>query len=435
MPAILDKIFLAWLFSIPFSWVIATYAGTLAPDKALAPALLLAGLAFTHRSSAARLIRIGAYVGFATLFLLVKHISFIGSNEVFFSLLWTDAIRLGYFLIPILFITDIGSFRRASWVVVGMAVLGCISVLLVSMGLMTLPLERFEGSRIGIEGLQKAIGFFPSYGDLAQYISYALLWVIVSKDIYSRHENITRISRWIVFVSALAGLAGAQSRNMLLSMIVSLFALYLLRRINKARLDKTAVYVSLGAAAIMGIALLASFSTALVDFLAGMGGDYARNTANARLGQYSFGWSVITKSPLLGVTLEDYLTSGYLIDHIHNMWIRLAAHGGLLTVFVFLAFLSFSFLAVRARAAEKALTNEVMVVTGYFCALALSTMFYGGMAEIFWVLFGVATAVSCLDLSNSRVDQIVGSKLPTTSTAISNPKILAPKNRRPFPHA
>lgn len=431
MPAILDKIFLAWLFSIPFSWVIASYTGTLAPDKVVAPALLLAGLTFTHRSSAVRLMRIGTYTGFATIFLLVKHISFIDSDEVFFSLLWTDGIRLGYFLIPILFITDISRFRRASWVVVGMAVVGCISVILVSTGLMTLPLERFEGSRIGIEGLQKAIGFFPSYGDLAQYISYALLWVVVSKDIYGQHRNIIQISRGIVFISALAGLAGAQSRNMLLSMIVSLFALYLLRRINKSRLDKTAVYISLGAAAIMGISLLASFSAAIVDMLSGMGGDYARNTANARLGQYSFGWDVITRSPLFGATLDDYLTSGFLIDHIHNMWIRLAAHGGLLTVFAFLAFLSFSFLAVRARAAEKALANEVMVVTGYFCALALSTMFYGGMAEIFWALFGVATAISCLDLSNGRVGQASESG-PSTSMVNNNSKILAPRSRKPF---
>lgn len=425
-------LFYLWLALLPLSWVIAAYVSVIAPDKMLAPLLMLLGAMSTIGMTRTRVAQVAGYGALALFLLLVKHISFIGSGSVYSGLMWDDAVKLGYFLIPLLCVRTMDHFHRSGWIMTWIAVAGCVSAFLVSVGLLTLPVERFEASRLGVDTLRKAVGLFPSYGDLAQFLAFAVLWVIVAPGVNDRKGLFLRAMRFVVAASVILGVLGAQSRNVVLSLLVALAALWLLRHLQRVgHRARSAVALGLtGAVLILG-GTVAFFAMDIIGMLAGVGGDFARNTANARLEQYRVAWEIVSVSPIFGADTATYLRMGEFIEGIHNIWLRLAAHGGLLAVLVMLLLLTKVYLGFRQAARVAAKSEETLVVTGYFTALLVSTLFYVGMGEMFWALLGVAVALSCVEpLAVSRDQAHVETEM-ILAEENGTSKILANRKRAP----
>jgi len=404
-------LFYVWLLLLPLSWVIAAYLPIIAPDKLLAPLLLLLGLVVTVRAPRFQTNRVIFYALMATALLVVKNISFVKSGAIYATLMWNDAIRLGYFLIPLLCIQNIRQFRKSAWIVVLIAMAGCISAFLVSVGLLTLPIERFEASRLDVEVLRKAVGLFPSYGDLAQYIAFAALWVIATPGADEKKRFKIRAMRYIVTLSILIGVLGTQSRNIVLSLVVAAIIYWVFNRIQRAKKKfRSNVSMFITSISLIFISILGFFAIDLIRALSGVGGDYAANTANARLEQYGIAWDIISSSPVLGANLSTYQRMGTFIEGIHNIWLRLAAHGGILSVLILATLLAKIFLDIRRASHIDVKAKDALVATGYFSALVVATMFYVGMEEMFWALLGIVTALTCIGPTSSASRQKFSSK-------------------------
>lgn len=413
----LTKVFYLWFLLVPFSWIISFYIPIIAPDKIMAPLLLLLSVFILNRSDKERISRIVMYSFLVLVFIIVKNISFMASGDIFFSLIWIDAINVGYFIVPILYITNIKQFQTTGWIIVFLAIVGCISGMMVALGWLTLPIERFDLDRLD-SGLKRAIGIFPSYGDLAQFLTFAVLWVIILPGVKNTKSFKIKLIRFIVFISFIIGLISSQSRSVFLSVVLGIIIYNLLKRINQAGISMPLLIMCI-LGTILGSIML-YFSSEIVYALTNMGGGSAAHTAEGRLDQYAFGWEVISKSPLFGADIEDYRRGGQVLDVIHNMWIRLTSMGGIVTSLLLAAFMVHVFFRTRAAAYTQEKRKEVMVTTGYFGALVFSTMFYPGMTEKMWALFGVAASLTCIPPYNSSRRK--------RSTANTAPKSIASEN-------
>ncbi len=374
-----------------------SYSGVIGLDKILAPMLLVLSLYLNRTMETARLNRIAVYVLIAFALIFVKNISFLFDTAVLRELIWTDLIRAGYFIVPLLYISDMKSFHRAAWLITAVAIIGLVSAFLVAIGVLTLPVDRFEISRIGVEGIRKSIGIFTAYGDLAQFAAFAIVWVILVPGVRnskSRKWVFLRFAMLIVFV---LGLIGAQSRNVLMSGMLALVIYWLLKKLVRSGAD-TRIMASMlvGIVSVTILSFTIFFSTSVVDGLSNVGGGLAKSTAAARLDQYAVGWDVIKSSPLLGISAEEYIATRGYVNHIHNMWIRIAAIGGIFSALILATLLVRIFRLLRQSAYVSGKQKETVVVTCYFGVMLFSSLFYGGMTELFWVLLGVATSLTCI---------------------------------------
>ena len=75
---IFEKLFYLWLLLLPFSWLIAVLADVTAPDKLIAPVLMIFGLVSVLMSSAERVNRVVSFLFLVVIFIIIKHLSFIG---------------------------------------------------------------------------------------------------------------------------------------------------------------------------------------------------------------------------------------------------------------------------------------------------------------------------------------------------------------------
>lgn len=330
----------------------------------------------------------------ATSLLLVKSISLFGS-EYYWEFLWNDLNKVVYFFVPLLFISNIEIFRKVGWLIVFIAITGCVSAFLVSIGLISLPISVPVEYRIS--WLPRAKGLFLSTGNLAQYLAFAIAMVVVAPGVLDKKINYLRLIRWILALSVIMGLLATQSRNVFLVLVVSLFALQLSRKMGEMSSGAKAL-VFFGLIAAVFLPLLSVFIFYFSDILntvASAGGDYAETSVMSRFAQYVVAWDVISSNPLLGVDAETYRRVGPIVDHIHNMWLQLLTHGGLTTFILMITLLLSSFKGVRRVAHVTGNSDETVIVTMYFASMLVAVMFYIGLDKMYWTLLGVATSLAC----------------------------------------
>lgn len=433
MYSFINKALHLWLFLLPFSWVIAHYSNFTAPDKLLAPVLILLGFFLTLKTQQDRINNIFIMMLLAIALLVIKHISFIGSGSLYQFLMIDDAVKIGYFLVPLLCISNQEQFDRAGWMVVVISIIGCLSVFLVAIDLLHLPAERFEVSRLGEGGLRKSIGLFRSYGDMAQYVSFAVLWLAVAPTMNKGNRRLYRYARIVMAVSVILGLAGAQSRNLLLSIILAFMALWLFRYLdNKSRSLKKLLSLVVIWASVILVFFLVVFSNEIISLVSHIGGGLASNTVNARLEQYAFAINLFKQSPLFGVDAETFAKFSDNIEYIHNMWLRLAAHGGLISILVLLLLFTGIFTGIRKTSYDPERKNIAIILSSYFIVMLFSSMFYVAMGEMYWALLGVAASYPHIHVDRVKNDE-VDKRAEASQTDMLSPtnrQILAYKKRQ-----
>jgi len=423
MTYIRDKLFILWLLLLVFGHQLTAYTGVASPDKLITPFLILMGLIALFQSPESRMKRAIPLMLLVFLLLLIKNLSFMGLNDVYSSLMSQDLVNFGYFFVPFLCITNMHIFRRTGWLIVVIAIIGCVSPFLVSIGLISLPIGWFEDSRIG--GLLKTKGLFLSNGDLVQYITFAAAWVILAPGIINKKSKSLRFIRIVLFTSIILGLLGTQSRNVLLSLFVGLFVLWWLIKSGVFTSgQKTIVIFGFSFGFMILLVITAIFSAESYDTLVAAGGESAKRTAETRLSQYSVAWDIITTYPLLGADLETYITKGHLIGYIHNIWFRMLAHGGIITALVLLLLLVRTFSGIRSAARISEKSDEAMVVTAYFASMFVALLFYVALGLMFWSLLGVAAALICIEpFSNTAKETDKSEKQNDTSVQVKQPVV------------
>lgn len=392
-------LFALWLLSLPFYRY--SVFGTYSLDNLLAPVVCLAAI-FLPRLQDSRIqtqrIRVIVLVSICYLvYVTAGLIAWIGGSDMFWSRAW-QSLRDGlYILAPLLYIRDCWSWNMTKGMVVVCTLVAAASVFMASTGLIEFEVVRFETSRVGIEWLPKAIGLFSSYGDVAMLYGFTVVVLITHR----RDELCCGMGHlWFRLMAAavlMLGVAGSQSRNVVLSTLAALGAYYVLVRFRKAKANLRlvmAVFILLSA--LLAGAVLVLFGGDLVEGVSGWGGENAYQTAHTRLESYRQAIELITAEPFFGVSLATYKTWGGLVDGIHNMWLRVLLQRG---YFGFVALAAIFVLAFRCgmgglSSRSTDYDRESQLALAALTAIAVAVEFYPGLSDTFRIMLSIVLA-SC----------------------------------------
>lgn len=378
---LLFLIFSGWVLLLPFTVINSIYLGV-PIDKVMAPVLIMSWGVLMILGKA-RLSKDKYYmILLAVLFFFVRNISFIDSLAVYKASMWEDAIFLGYFCLPILYIDNLRKIKIASKLIAINATVGCISAFLVALGLLRLPYERFSMSRISL-GIDKSIGLISAYGDLAQLsVCFLLLAVFIPVSLMAKKKLLLRVS---AFSIVLMGLIGNQSRSFLLSVVTALFATYLFSLRSKKVKDTIIFDTALVFLAFIFLSFVAIFFTDIINLLSGLGGAQAQQTAAGRLLQYQMAFDFIKEYPLLGVTSEVFSGYSEYIHGIHNMWLGQLTRGGIISTMILFGMLVMVYRYSISLLKVNEAKSYAVVIIGYIFSVLVSTLFYPADSSLFWV--------------------------------------------------
>ncbi|RRQ21646.1 O-antigen ligase family protein [Thiohalobacter thiocyanaticus] len=387
--------FSIWFLLQPFTVVTSFYLGILALDKLLAPVLILfwavSAVIGKQRIDTSKI----SYLLIAFAFFIIRNVSKIDEPEIYQYLLWEDAILFGYFCLPILFVDNLERVKTASKLISVNAVLACVSAFLVAVGWLTLPYERSSAGRFDLT-IQKSIGLYSSYGDVAQISAFFLLLALFVSTILALRK---KSSGWtaikiFAFIVVIIGVIGNQSRSMILSLIVAVSMALIFHFRSKAtnKLLYNTLLIAIGTVAVSVSVVVIN---QIISLLGSFGGADAAGTAAGRLEQYQYAFSVIGDNPILGVDGSYYSKYGAYVRGIHNMWLGQMARGGILSVLLLL-WLLLRLLKASLRLQDNPETRPYgSVAVGFLFAVFTSTLFYPADTQFFWPLLGMGIAIVC----------------------------------------
>lgn len=382
-------LFVLWLLAIPFHRypVYETYS----LDNLMAPVLMLLAL-FQPRLAhgahqAARMRGLAALVLIYFLYSLATVLPLMSETSLLMQKSWL-ALRTGfYFVLPLLFIRDARGFRIVKTTIVIMAMIACISALLAALGMVQFEVTRFAQSRLGMDWLPKSIGLFSSYGDVAILCGLTAVFLVSHKSGELGLFLASKLGKLIVVAVLILGLLGNQSRNIVLSIFAGVGAYWFLGTIRSSRQAATGGLLVLSAMMVL-TAVLLFFSGDIVSGISQVGGEKAEATALGRLDSYRESFRIFSQSPLIGATPDIYRQHAYLVEGVHNMWIKVALRGGMLALFFMGTLFLMGFLgAARALYDERTARDARVAGAGIF-VLLMATQFYGGLSDTFWVALG-----------------------------------------------
>lgn len=397
-----SKLFLLWIFLLPFHGI--PIVGSLALDSMLAPLVILLSLVSRYPSAIDGYQYIGRVRNLRVIcFYIIVYVScfipsIFQSDELLWVRAWDLLISIGYFILPILYIRDIVFLRKVNSLIIMLTIIGCVSVFLVSVGVLELSYTRFEDSRIGLSWLPKSVGLFSNYGDLALLIAYTLLLTFwVEKDKYFFGYGSKKV-KTIILLIMLAGLLGSQSRNVLLTSLVAIAAYYLVVKMYTSGRSRN----SYGGIVLLFFIFISTiiaivFWGSIVAWISSLGGQNAAQTANTRLDTYVVAWNLLKASPLFGLDYKTYIANAALIDGLHNMWLGLALHGGMIVVLAFILMYINIFFKTVWRISHSVIGNEAAISAAFLISILVAVSFYvADRSVVFWFLLGLASSVHCL---------------------------------------
>lgn len=393
MRAVAKFFYVVWVLSLPFySYSII---GTLSLDNMLAP-LVLALSALKHFSSPRNKLKRSLLFSMSMIFgiyaigVIVSVINDFSYVKIVTKELVKHAL---YFFIPILFIHNFKDLKLTIILSIMVATIGCISVFLAALGLVNLEISRVSPSRLPLIGLPKSIGLLGNYGDLAIMSSMALLTIFGIRGFLRKTS--ARFYMLVIIAIVLIGYLGAQSRSMALAILSSVGAYWYVKKFFAKGSSASLIGVFLlivGVCSVLAIVLVMSVD--VVDSLAGWGGAQASATAEDRLGQYAYAWSLVKSSPFFGDG-KSLIITGMIV---HNLWMDTMAKGGIVSAVAM--FLMFYVTAKRSLKKQYTpLNREISAYsTGVLCAIFVAGQFYGGFTYVFLYAFGVCAAAMTLTM-------------------------------------
>ncbi|MBU2678312.1 MAG: hypothetical protein KJP16_14680 [Gammaproteobacteria bacterium] len=323
-------------------------------------------------------------------------ISYLSATDLFIGKGYLTLRRCLYMVLPLLFIRDLKMLGRVNSAIVIIAVIGALTGLLASLGIISPVVQRISDTRIGLETLPKAVGLFSNYGDVAMLTCYTMLMVIAIPRQRFLFGYGMLLVKLIVVACLVVGFLGLQSRNILLTTIMGILAYFALRFVYKRPpMLRVVAGAALAAIAITGLVGVSVFSSELIELLKNWGGRSASASAAARLYQYEAALSVMNESLISGVDLETYRRVGYILDGIHNMWLYLMVQGGMISVMAMITLILRALIgALRNVQGAAEIQPEAYAGAALVFGMLVATMFYAGAGEVYWFLLGVVTSIS-----------------------------------------
>ncbi len=395
MNAIAGLLMSIWVISLPFKHI--SIIGTLSIDNILGPVLILLW-PFVKRTNdlVSQSVRVKhtAIIAIIVFLYYFSHVSnLLMTQEMAWFASYILISDLVYFVVPVLYLSDEKLRIRVDDLIIVITIIGCLSAILASMGIIHIPDARMGASRIGISWLPKTVGLIGAYGDMALLISYTFLLTITGKNnrlLFGKNNIIKMLT---VYVIIFAGFAGSQSRNMLLtlgSVICILIYLEILRN-AKQKKWRTIFFSTIGVAGLVAALSLTYYGDTITETLSSAGGSKeAAATANARLEQYNFAWDVLKETPLTGADREIQIKYAIDIIFIHNMWLKELVQGGVFAIFTIIALA-----IIGMQITSKALLYDpndyyARARLIFIIVMFISTQFNPSGTPIFWMLLGVS---------------------------------------------
>ena len=401
MKSIADRLFLVWIFSFPFYHY--SVVGTLSVDNLLTPLLVLS-IPFLRLNPEGSLSGGGLlWIGLALFtYFAPQVIPLVVTEGIVWKVIYDLFVDSAYFLVALVFLGGRPWLRsKAENLVVVIAMIGCVTAFLAAIGVLELSVSRYSSSRLGIEGLQRTVGLFGVYGDMAILCSFSLLYALSREEMlaFFRKRKPVVVA---VFLIVLLGLLGSQSRNMVLTITVSLGFFWLIKRAaRKGRQALKRVLYQFTIAGILMGGLLTVYGREMMELLSQWGGQQAQGTATARLSQYHLAWSLLKDSWLIGVSAETFERYSADIAYIHNMWLKEAVKGGVLGVMG----LGALFIMGARRAISRLMVSPDDDIArrnlATLLAIFVSTQFNPSGTFIFWFMLGLS--LSYVGQQNSKV--------------------------------
>lgn len=399
-------IFVFWLLVLPFS---RYDVGPYSIDNYLAPLLCLAAIFLPRmrdRSvSVARIKIIFLVIGLYAIYRLSWIISYINEPDLFWKYAW-HSLRSGfYFTVPLLYIRDLRNFRTAKSALVIVTMVAAVSVFMAAVGIVQLEVERFDTSRLGDAWIPKSIGLFSSYGDVAMLYGFTAV-ILMSHGKGELWLGLgTRFGKLVVWGVLLLGLAGSQSRNMLLTTVIAV-SVYWLHRIMQSGKGNKQLMVGgiVAASSLVGVGMLVVFANDIAEAISSLGGAEAYQTAETRLISFTHGLALILKEPVIGVSLDTYRQWGALVDGIHNMWLNILLKGGLFGFAAMVGLLWIAYRNGKPFASGPVYTSEPALIVSSVAAILTATQFYPGQGDVLWVMLSILISFSWVRREKDVVD-------------------------------
>jgi len=274
------------------------------------------------------------------------------------------------------------------------AIIGSVSTLMASTGVISFSHERFAQSRIGFDFLPKSIGLFPAYGDMAFLLSFTAVFLLVNRNSFKTVGKMC--IRYLILLAIILGIISLQSRNVIITMAVSLTMAIILRYwVKYSRKWAGKLYTLIFISGIASILTLNILGEQIIHLMESIGGTHeAIGTVKARLEQYSFGWSLVKDHMLFGADpdIQDKFTRG--IYFIHNLWLKELVAGGMPALLIMLI-IYLKAIATQVRTGVQAPESSwVIPLLSMLIGGLIGTQFYPSGTPIFWVLLGVSSSIT-----------------------------------------
>ncbi len=391
-------LFVFWVMSFPLInfYIVAE----LSIDNLLVPVLIVFWLFFQGQRQAK--VRWSRMIVILLVYLVgigLEHRLYQGGLPFGYAL-WTVFRDAGYFILPILYITDRETFRKSSGAIMIVAMAGSVTAILVSLGYLRLDYIRIQDTRVGIEALPKATGVFRNFGDVALLAAYTVLALMAYDARELPFRLGTKLGKSVVVFCLFLGLLGTQSRNMLVSMIVAVPAYAFFNHLAKVSPQKRQDYL-IGAftVAAVGAVLMMFFSAGIINLLTNIGGGDAADTAQTRLESYDQAKTLFGEAFVAGIA---YSSPGRinLAELVHNLWIGLYLRGGIISVLSMAFFFVYAMRSVFSVMMVDPRNKEAKILGAFIVCAVAATMFFPAGSLIYWFMLGMIMTVSVTPLSS-----------------------------------
>jgi len=290
-----------------------------------------------------------------------------------------------FILIPITALLSKDDWKQAMDFYVFTTFITCIVAVLASIGLVRIDFGRTAATGT-LYSAARSGGFFEHFGDIAVMISCVIPYMMYSLWSERIKGTFKKIFFYITFLSIFVASIPFRSRNVWLSMAVTIICYLILTLIEKLNIRKIAL-------ALFILATIIFFGNVIIDVareVLNMAIEVRPGTVDSRLEMIREGAKLICEAPFLGVGTLAY---AYLFDVApHNIYIAAILGAGIggwgILLLLYLLFMRLFRKYSKSNVTRIVLSGYIGFLTaGFFYPAVLSSH------AIFWSELGLVIAV------------------------------------------
>ena len=394
-------LFQIWILSLAFYQI--PILGMFSLNDLLAPLLLIvAGFQSlfprSTKSNSYSYLIYSLTISVFLLYIFGQLLSVLNIESLFWSRFWAVLKISGYFILPLLFIKEIDFLRRIYTLLVVDALIGTISVFLVSTGILQLEFSRFQPSRLGIPSLPASTGLIGNSGDLALLVTFTVLLIIGFPRESYLFGHWPKTIKSFVILCLFLGLLGSQSRNLASSVLIAVFFFYVISiTMSNGKFSLSLKIPILASFAFLLIPLIYFIAPNIYSIVVTEWGDVAHANAIVRIESYKVGLRLFLDSPLIGLGPDIYRKMPQFVGQLHNLWLGSALEGGLLALLTLTMLFAIAFFGALRLIGDSTFKYDARVFAAFVISSISATSLYPAHgSHIFWLIFGISLSFTMM---------------------------------------